>query len=99
MKSFKALATAFCLFSFCLLVVPTVSADELNQGNCRHLQRTRRSSRHLPSNLAGRYLRIRDHVEPGQPSHCSHLQPGQKQGPHDGSWRCRTYVCTLRTRR
>lgn len=31
MKLFKVLATAFCLFALCLLVVPTVTADELNR--------------------------------------------------------------------
>lgn len=31
MKLFKALASAFCLFALCLLVVPTVTADELDR--------------------------------------------------------------------
>jgi hypothetical protein len=31
MKLFKVLATVFCLFALCLLVVPTVTADELNR--------------------------------------------------------------------
>ena len=31
MKLLKVLATAFCLFALCLLVVPTVTADELNR--------------------------------------------------------------------
>jgi hypothetical protein len=31
MKFFKAFATVFCLFALCLLVVPTVTADELNR--------------------------------------------------------------------
>src|SRR5271170_3684490 len=31
MKLFKTLATAFCLFAICVLVVPTVSADDWNR--------------------------------------------------------------------
>jgi hypothetical protein len=31
MKSFKALTIAFCLFALCALIVPTVSADELDR--------------------------------------------------------------------
>jgi len=31
MKLFKTLATVFCLFAFCVLVVPTVTADDWNR--------------------------------------------------------------------
>ena len=92
MKLFKVLATAFCLFVLCVLVVPTVTADDWN----RETVITFSGPVEVPGvglKLAGGYLCLQDCGFTIRPSHRSDLQPGQKQGASPPSWQSRITVC------